>query len=127
MNCKNIVKELSNYLEEALEPSLKASIEKHLEGCEDCRIVVDTTKKTIQIFCNSEPAPLPEDTRQRLRDALFKQLSHIRRREALDAAPLHRTSIPSPTTESAVPMRARVLDRKYGPPPPHPRWRSRWI
>lgn len=78
MNCKNIVKEISNYLDEALEPSLKSSIEKHLENCEDCRIVVDTTKKTVQIFCNSEPAPLPEDTRQRLRDALFKQLSHIR-------------------------------------------------
>ena len=78
MNCKSIVKELSNYLEEALEPSLKSSIEKHLENCEDCRMVVDTTKKTVQIFCNSEPAPLPEDTRQRLRDALFKHLSHIR-------------------------------------------------
>jgi predicted anti-sigma-YlaC factor YlaD len=78
VNCKNIVKELSNFLEEALEPSLKSSIEKHLENCEDCRIVVDTTKKTVQIFCNSEPAPLPEDTRQRLRDALFKQLSDIR-------------------------------------------------
>jgi hypothetical protein len=37
---------------------------------------VDTTKKTVQIFCNSEPAPLPEDTRQRLRDALFKNLGH---------------------------------------------------
>jgi predicted anti-sigma-YlaC factor YlaD len=78
VNCKSIVKELSNYLEEALEPSLKSSIEKHLENCEDCRMVVDTTKKTVQIFCNSEPAPLPEDTRQRLRDALFKHLSHIR-------------------------------------------------
>lgn len=78
MNCKSIVKELSNYLEEALEPSLKSSIERHLEGCEDCRIVVDTTKKTVQIFCNSEPAPLPEDTRQRLRDALFKHLGHLR-------------------------------------------------
>jgi predicted anti-sigma-YlaC factor YlaD len=78
VNCKSIVKELSNYLEEALEPSLKSSIEKHLENCEDCRIVVDTTKKTVQIFCNSEPAPLPDDTRQRLRDALFKHLSHIR-------------------------------------------------
>jgi predicted anti-sigma-YlaC factor YlaD len=76
VNCKSIVKELSNYLEEALEPSLKSSIERHLENCEDCRIVVDTTKKTVQIFCNSEPAPLPEDTRQRLRDALFKNLGH---------------------------------------------------
>lgn len=78
MNCRNIVKELSNYLDEALDTSLKASIEKHLEHCEDCKVVVDTTKQTIQIYCNSEPAPLPEDTRQRLRDALKKRLRGVR-------------------------------------------------
>jgi predicted anti-sigma-YlaC factor YlaD len=78
VNCKSIVKEISNYLEEAMEPSLKSSIEKHLENCEDCRVVVDTTRQTIQIFCNSEPAPLPEDTRVRLRDALFKHLNKLR-------------------------------------------------
>ncbi len=78
MNCRNIVKELSNYLDEALDSTLKASIEKHLEHCEDCKVVVDTTKQTIQIYCNSEPAPLPEDTRQRLRDALRKRLHSAR-------------------------------------------------
>jgi predicted anti-sigma-YlaC factor YlaD len=78
VNCRSIVKELSNYLDEALDSSLKASIEKHLEHCDDCRVVVDTTKKTIQIFCNSEPAPLPEDTRMRLRDALVKHLRRVR-------------------------------------------------
>jgi hypothetical protein len=41
-------------------------------------VVVDTTRQTIQIFCNSEPAPLPEDTRVRLRDALFKHLNKLR-------------------------------------------------
>ncbi len=78
MNCRNIVKELSNYLDEALDSTLKASIEKHLENCEDCKVVVDTTKQTIQIYCNSEPAPLPEDTRLRLRDALKKRLRGVR-------------------------------------------------
>jgi predicted anti-sigma-YlaC factor YlaD len=78
VNCRNIVKELSNYLDEALDSTLRASIEKHLEHCEDCRVVVDTTKQTIQIFCNSEPAPLPEDTRQRLRDALKSRLRRVR-------------------------------------------------
>jgi predicted anti-sigma-YlaC factor YlaD len=78
VNCKNIIKELSNYLDDALDQPLKTSIEHHLEGCEDCRIVVDTTKHTVQIFCNSEPAPLPEETRTRLRDALFKHLGKIR-------------------------------------------------
>jgi predicted anti-sigma-YlaC factor YlaD len=78
VNCRSIIKELANYLDEALDPILKSSIEKHLEGCEDCRVVVDTTRKTIQIFCNSEPAPLPEETKTRLRDALFKQLNRLR-------------------------------------------------
>ena len=78
MNCRNIVRELSNYLDEALDSTLKASIEKHLENCEDCKVVVDTTKQTIQIYCNSEPAPLPEDTRLRLRDALKKRLRGVR-------------------------------------------------
>ena len=78
MNCRSIVRELSNYLDEALDSTLKASIEKHLEHCEDCKVVVDTTKQTIQIYCNSEPAPLPEDTRQRLRDALKKRLHSAR-------------------------------------------------
>jgi predicted anti-sigma-YlaC factor YlaD len=78
VNCRSIIKELANYFDEALDPILKTSIEKHLEGCEDCRIVVDTTRKTIQIFCNSEPAPLPEETKTRLRDALFKQLKNLR-------------------------------------------------
>lgn len=78
MNCRSVVKELSSYLDEALDSTLKASIEKHLEHCEDCRVVVDTTKQTIQIFCNSEPAPLPEDTRVRLRQALEKRLRRVR-------------------------------------------------
>lgn len=74
MNCLNVVKELSSYLEEDLDPTLRSSIERHLSDCEDCRLVVDTTKKTIQIFCNAEPAPLPPDTRERLRQALEKRL-----------------------------------------------------
>lgn len=76
MKCKDIVKELADYLDEDLDPSLKASIEEHLNKCKDCRLVVDTTKQTIQIYCNSEPAPLPSETRSRLHDALTKHLHH---------------------------------------------------
>ena len=74
MNCKNVVRELSNYLDDALDQALKQSLEVHLEHCEDCHLLVDTTKKTIQIFCNSEPVPLSEDVRTRLHDALLKRL-----------------------------------------------------
>lgn len=74
MKCKDIVKELADYLDGELDPSLRDSIEQHLGKCKDCRLVVDTTKQTIQIFCNSEPAPLPAETREKLHDALAKRL-----------------------------------------------------
>jgi predicted anti-sigma-YlaC factor YlaD len=78
VKCKDIVSELADYLDEALDPALRVSIEQHLVNCKDCRLVVDTTKQTIQIFCNSEPAPLPQTVRQRLHDALAKRLRGAR-------------------------------------------------
>ena len=78
MKCKEIVTELADYLDEDLDPLLRASIEQHLAKCKDCRIVVDTCRKTIQIYCNSEPAPLPADTRDRLKQALEKRLRRAR-------------------------------------------------
>lgn len=77
MKCKDILKELADYLDEALDPALRASIEQHLGKCVDCRIVVDTTRQTIQIFCNSEPAPLPPSARQRLHEALARKLGRV--------------------------------------------------
>ena len=71
MNCRSIIKELTNYLDEALDPVLKTSIEKHLEGCEDCRVVVDTTRKTIQIYRSHELYELPDDLRERLHQAIL--------------------------------------------------------
>ena len=76
MNCRGVIRELSDYLNGELDPSARAELERHLSDCDDCRLVVDTTKQTIQIFCNSEPVPLPEDVRTRLHAALEKRLRH---------------------------------------------------
>jgi len=74
VKCKKVIRELSDYLDGALEPGLLEDLERHLEHCKDCRLVVDTTKKTIQLFCNSEPAPLPDAVRERLHRALERKL-----------------------------------------------------
>jgi predicted anti-sigma-YlaC factor YlaD len=69
-----MVAELESYLDKELDPALRASLEEHLLKCKKCRLIVDTTKKTIDIYCNAEPAPLPQDTRSRLHEALAKRL-----------------------------------------------------
>ena len=71
MNCKKVILQLTSYLDGVLDSTMRADLEKHLSQCTDCRLVVDTTRKTIQIFCNSEPVPLPEDVRKRLHQALL--------------------------------------------------------
>ena len=73
MNCKKVILELTSYLDGALDSTVRIDLEHHLNGCTDCRLVVDTTRKTIQIFCNSEPVPLPEDVRERLHTALLER------------------------------------------------------
>lgn len=77
MKCKGLLSELADYLDEMLDPALRAEIEEHLAKCKNCRVVVNTTKKTIEIFCNSEPVPLPVDTRERLHVALEKRLRRV--------------------------------------------------
>lgn len=66
MRCRQVVDKISEYLDGELDPELVRELERHLEHCEDCRVVVDTTRKTIEVFCDTEPAPLPNDVHERL-------------------------------------------------------------
>ncbi len=70
MNCKGVIRELSNYIDGDLDPVVKQELERHLEHCEDCTMIVDQTKKTIEILCDSQPVTLPTDVRSRLHAAL---------------------------------------------------------
>jgi anti-sigma factor (TIGR02949 family) len=74
VKCKNIIRELSSFLDGELDAGTIAHIQEHLEDCEDCRLLVNTTRKTIQIYCKSEPVPLPDDLRDRLHQALIERL-----------------------------------------------------
>jgi predicted anti-sigma-YlaC factor YlaD len=73
VNCKKVILELTSYLDGVMDSTMRTDLEQHLGRCTDCRIVVDTCRKTIQIFCNSEPVPLPEDVRSRLHSALLER------------------------------------------------------
>ena len=75
MNCKGVICEISNFIDGTLEPAEKQELERHLEHCEDCKIVVDQTRLTIDVFCDSEPVELPSDVRSRLHEALRRKIT----------------------------------------------------
>jgi len=74
LNCQDVIHDLSNYIDDELDAGLKQELESHLKDCADCKLVVDQTKKTVEIFCDSEPVDLPSDVRNRLHDAVRRKL-----------------------------------------------------
>lgn len=70
-NCEELLGSLSAYIDGDLNLELCHELEKHLAGCNDCRVVLNTTKRTIDlVHAPLEKPDLPDDVRERL----FKRL-----------------------------------------------------
>ncbi len=74
VNCKSLLNELCDFLDGGLDAATVEEIKVHLDRCQDCRVLVDTTRKTIDIFCKAEPVALPQEVRNRLHEALERRL-----------------------------------------------------
>jgi hypothetical protein len=76
VTCKDFLKELGEYLDESTDPALRADLDRHINGCPNCWVVLDTTKKTISVYKGLEAQPLPDEVRARLLEAVAKKASH---------------------------------------------------
>lgn len=68
--CKQIMAQLSNFLDGELDPAYCEKIEQHLATCPMCPIVVDTTKKTIALYHDAPQTEIPPQVRQHLIEVL---------------------------------------------------------
>ena len=75
MNCKGVIREISDYLDGELDLPTRQELERHLEHCGECQMVVDQTRLTVTIFCDSQPVELPGDVKSRLHDALRRSFN----------------------------------------------------
>lgn len=65
--CPELINELSDYLDGVAAPEICAEIERHLQECPDCKVMVDTLEKTISLYRERDgDTELPEDVRKRL-------------------------------------------------------------
>ncbi len=66
-DCRHLLGALSDYIDGSLQEELCAELERHLQECENCRIVVDTLRRTIYLYrTTASPTEIPQDVRQRL-------------------------------------------------------------
>jgi anti-sigma factor RsiW len=73
VTCKDFIKELSEYLDDATDPTTRAELEQHLSQCPNCWVVCDTTKKTIKVFKGMDLKDLPAEVHTRLISAVEKK------------------------------------------------------
>jgi anti-sigma factor RsiW len=66
MTCEELVSYLSDYLDQNLDEELTAAAQRHLATCQNCRVVVQTTRRVIQLGQAQYQIGLPPDRRDRL-------------------------------------------------------------
>ena len=75
LTCKDFLNELSEYLDDTLDPEIKAKLHQHVNECPNCWVVLDTTQKTIRVFKGMEAQAIPQDIHSRLLTALNKRIA----------------------------------------------------
>lgn len=70
MTCDELLKALSDYVDDATVVDIYKEFGSHMAGCNPCTVVVDNIKKTIQLFQEGQPYPMPQAFSDRLRTAL---------------------------------------------------------
>jgi anti-sigma factor RsiW len=64
--CRELLGGLSDYVDGTADAALCAEIERHLAGCENCRVVVDTLGRTVSLYQALPEEQVPAGVSERL-------------------------------------------------------------
>jgi len=74
VDCKDVVEQLGDYLENEMAADLKASLERHLSHCNTCQVILDSTRKTIRIVTESGSFEVPGDLSEQIIAKIMKAI-----------------------------------------------------
>jgi anti-sigma factor (TIGR02949 family) len=66
IDCRQILRELSDYLDADLPPQLRLQIERHLKECDHCTAVYDGMRNVVRLLGDEKAIELPEGLSERL-------------------------------------------------------------
>jgi anti-sigma factor RsiW len=73
-NCEQVWREVSNYLDGEVDPSLRLAIEEHVRGCQRCTAVLAGTKNVIQLYGDERMLEVPLGFSQRLHQRIDESM-----------------------------------------------------
>ena len=72
IRCTDVLREISDLLDEEITPEMRAELETHLCACRHCKVLVDTTRKTMTLVSSHYSLELPQGVSERLLERLSK-------------------------------------------------------
>ena len=78
MTCTEFLKILDDVLDESIAVETRTEIELHLRQCGHCEVVLNTTRKTIEIFQCNEVYELPTEVSERLHSTIMEKCKKVK-------------------------------------------------
>jgi anti-sigma factor RsiW len=75
MECEQVLANMSCYVDGDGSAELRRALEEHIARCRRCRVIFDTTTKTLKFVSDAEPFEVPLAVSARLYVRLEKMLS----------------------------------------------------
>jgi anti-sigma factor RsiW len=74
LSCKHVWTQISEYIDQSVPAELREEIERHLEHCELCSAVLDSTRNILVLTADDRTFELPVGYSKRLHDRLKKEI-----------------------------------------------------
>jgi len=78
LECKHVWEHISGYLDKQLDPELLAAVERHLETCEVCSAILDSTRNLLVLTADDRTYELPVGYSERLHGRLAEVISSLK-------------------------------------------------
>ena len=77
IDCKHVWQHISAYIEGDVDAVLRAEIDKHLETCEICSAILDSTRNVVILLADDRIFELPVGFSQRLHERIDRELEGV--------------------------------------------------
>lgn len=75
IDCKHVWEHISAYIDGEVDAELRAEIDTHLETCEICSAVLDSTRNVVVLYADGRVFELPTGFSERLHERLNEELA----------------------------------------------------
>lgn len=80
LSCEEIRREISNYLDDDIDPRMRRLLEAHLEQCRKCAVLLDSTHNVLVLLADEQRFQLPAGFSLRIKQMLAKEFAKAKSR-----------------------------------------------